>query len=263
MSRKPLYVLFFMLLACSLQAQFNLFGSDDNANARRFLYTEEWAFQMRMNTNGFNIGYSKNQILRYYKTSFYRVELGYLRDPKEFRQNLRSQTILQSITSINGYIYGKQNSLLVLRGSLGGIHYFGEKARRKGVAVGYSYEIGPALGMLKPYYLEIKRIVEDGNSTRTFSERYSEANAEEFLDPNDIYGHSSFFKGISQMKFVPGVQGKIGAHFSWGPEDQYVRFIETGLMFDLFTQRMPIMVQDTYKPYFLNLYVSLQFGKRK
>src|SRR5690606_580256 len=97
------------------------------------------------------------------------------------------------------------------------------------------------------------------------SERYSEANAEKFLTFSDIYGSSGFRKGLADLGIIPGIQGKLGLFFSLGASDEYIKSIETGLMADFFLRKVPIMVETEEvrnKPYFINLYVNLQFGKR-
>ena len=176
---------------------------------------------------------------------------------------MRSQAVLQSLTSTSGYIFGKQNSLITLRGGIGEIRYFGEKAKRKGVAVGFSYEGGPAIGIVKPYYLDLKRFDEEnGVGVITSSERYSPDNEDLFLDANSIYNYSGFFKGLGEIKIVAGLQAKGAVHFSWGASDKYVKVLESGVMVDFFARKIPILITEQNRSLFVNLYLSLQFGKR-
>ncbi len=253
-----------LIFPLAVLAQSGLFPDSRSYAGVGLIYEEEYTLDLHLHTNGLAIGYQKGKITKYYLTKTFNINFGYLRHPKEFRQNLRSQTVLQSLTAATGYTFGKQNNFFVIRAGMGGIRYFGEKAKRKGVAVGFHYNIGPSIGMLKPYYLDLKRFDETTISgIRISSEKYNEENAHLFLDPNNINGYSGFFKGFKEIKFVPGIQAKAGMYFSWGPEDQFVRVLETGLMLDLFTRRIPIMVIDNNQPLFLNLYVSLHFGKRK
>lgn len=236
----------------------------DDGLRRGLLFKEERSYQLALHTNGFHIGYRKGEIKKYYLTNFYHVEFGNIRHPREFRQSLRSQTLLRSLTNVSGYTYGKQNALMALRAMAGQTYYLGEKAKRRGVAVGLSYQGGAALGVLKPYYLLLKRVdVNNYRGTISSEEKYSEENADFFLDPTKITSHAGFSSGLSELKFVPGLTGKGSVHFSWGPEDNYVRVLEAGLQLDLFAKKMPIMVIENNQPYFFNLFISVQFGKRK
>lgn len=258
--------IFGLLIVCILQLQAQTIVNPrlDDGLRRGLLFKEEKSFQLSLHTNGYQLGYRKGEIKKYYLTNFYQIEFGNIRHPREFRQSLRSQTLLRSLTNVSGYTYGKQNALMALRAMVGQTHYLGEKAKRRGVAVGVNYQGGVALGMLKPYYLLLKRLDVNNHSAITSKEeKYSEENAAFFLDPTKITGHAGFSTGLNQVKFVPGLTGKGSMHFSWGPEDNYVRVLEAGLQLDLFTKKMPIMVIENNQPYFLNLFLSLQFGKRK
>ena len=52
----------------------------------------------------------------------------------------------------------------------------------------------------------------------------------------------------------------------WGAFDEFMRAVEAGIMIDIFPKKLPIMAPvngvDENRPYFFNLYVSLQLGKR-
>ena len=258
-------ILTFLLVGSYGYAQSVFFPNEGDTEYANILFNEERTFEFRMHSNGISLGYNKGNILKYYLTRFYHFDIGYLRHPKEFRQNLRSQAVLQSLTSTSGYIYGKQNSLLTLRGGIGEIRYFGEKAKRKGVAVGVSYQGGPSLGIVKPYYLDLKRFDEEnGVGIVTSSERYGQDDNEElFLDPNSIYSYTGFFKGLGEIKIIAGIQARGAVHFSWGANDKYVKVLETGIMIDFYARKIPLLIIEQNRSLFINLYLSLQFGKRK
>ncbi|MBC7884720.1 MAG: hypothetical protein H7X99_04555, partial [Saprospiraceae bacterium] len=164
--------------------------------------------------------------------------------------------------------FGKQNYLYVLRAGKGVKRLITDKAKRKGVAIGYNYEAGPSIAFLRPYYLElIYNFEQDGrfyNELR--SERYTIDNADKFLDYNSVFGGAPGNKGWSEIKIVPGIQGKLGLFFSLGAFEEYAKSLEVGIMGDLFIRNIPIMVETeaiSNKPYFLNFYATLEFGKRK
>lgn len=229
-----------------------------------FIYNEEVAGDLRIHTNGFTIGFNLGKIKTYYKTTYNHFSIGYINDPREKKQN--KNISLPSVVPSSSFIYGKQNNLLILRAGKGVKRYWTDKAKRRGVSIGYHYEAGPALGFLKPYYLNILYI-EDGGSPgyRIQEEKYSESNRETFLDDNAIYGGTGYFKGFNEMKIVPGIQAHAGILISMGAYEEYVRNLQIGVMADVFIKDMPIMIETeniSSKPYFINLYLNFQFGKR-
>jgi hypothetical protein len=227
------------------------------------LYETERAADFRPHSNGMAIGMYIGKLVKYYKTTYYVFDLGFLKHPKEFRQSISFNTGNPFSANSSSFSYGKQNQFYVLRGGLGVKRYYSEKAKRKGVAVGVNYEFGASLGIVKPYYLDLLRVNENGYSDYISTEKYSEENHDLFLDNTKIVGPGPFFKGFDEISIVPGVHGRIGAHFSLGAFEEFVRAFEMGIMVDAFTQRVPIMIIENNTPVFINGYISLQLGKRR
>lgn len=227
------------------------------------LYKEEWAIELRPHSNGGAVGVHFGKITTYYKTRYYMFDLGLLRHPKEYRQSITFNSGNPFSRTSNSFTFGKQNHLLVLRGGIGEKRYFSEKAKRKGVAVGINYEFGASIGILKPYYLNLSRLEENGFTDYISTERYSEENKDLFLDDTKIVGPASFFKGFGQITAIPGVHAKLGAHFSVGAFDQFVKAFEMGIMIDAYVKRVPIMIIENNSPLFINGYLSFHFGKRE
>ena len=223
------------------------------------VYNDEFAVNLYLHTRGYGIGAIFGKLKTYYKTTFYHVDFGLLKHPKEHRPD---NQINQFNVLSRPYVYGKKNSFFALRIGKGQKRYLSEKAKRRGVAVGYSYQLGPSIGMLKPYYLDLRG---DGGIAPPTIEvsKYSEENKDRFLDPDFIDGYSGFWKGVGEMKFVFGGHLKGGAHFSWGAYDRYVKAIEVGLLLDFYFQKVDILAIEDNSPVFANLYLNLQFGKRK
>lgn len=224
------------------------------------LYNQEFATGLRLHTNGFAVGITMGNIETYYRTRFFHAELGEIKHPKEYRQSFDNPG------SINGRIarpfkFGKQNNFYVLRGGIGIKRYLTEKAKHKGVAVGLAYEGGLTMGILKPYYLEL-RSTEGINSVST---KYTPETADRFLNIWQIHGASSWTRGLGELSLLPGAHGKVSVHFDWGAFDEYVKAIEAGVMVDVFTKKAPIMVETAdvqNSQVFINLFLHLQFGKR-
>jgi hypothetical protein len=230
------------------------------------VYNREFSINFKLHTNGpsfpLALGANFGKLRTYYKSTYMFVEVGEIRHPKEFRQSVNAFSLISARTP-RAFMFGKHHNFYVLRGGWGGKKYLTEKARQRGVAVGYSYQFGPALGLLKPYYLELFKRVDNGSIIAT--EKYSEETASRFLDRNFIYGASSFSKGFGELTPRPGLHSQISLHLDWGAFDELVKALEVGLMAEFFFTDVPIIVENeniTNSPLFLNLFISLQLGRR-
>lgn len=266
-SYKLVIVLIIAFLVCisgATHAQIIFQPKPVEYNFKGVVYKTEKVFEGRVTTSGLVLGYKTGILKSYYNTSFYNFEFGYIKDPRERRQNKNFSFPSNGLSP--SFTYGKRNSFWQLRLSAGGKKYLSEKTKRRGIAVGFSYEGGATIGLLKPVYLQVIQ-----NNTETFQSElveisYSEENAEQFLAYDDIYGASSFTKGLSETNITVGAHGKIAAHFAMGAFEDRVKALEAGLMVDIFPGKVHILaeregVKNSF--YFLNLYLSFQFGRRK
>ena len=232
------------------------------------VYNKEFTVNFAAQTNGFELGVDFGKLTTYYKTRYYHFSIGELKHSRETRSDL--QATIPSTIVARSYIFGKQNNLYAVRAGLGNKRYLTEKAKEKGVSVGLNYEFGPTLGLLKPYYLEVY-VQESASSQSTRSIRYSEETAAEFSEPFSIFGASSRGTGFGEIKPTFGAHGKFSVHFFWGAFDEYVKALDVGVMVDVFLQKTPILIDGANinneavenRNLFLNLFVNLQFGKRK
>jgi hypothetical protein len=261
---KPV-ILFLSLVFClNLSGQITFQPKQVDYEYKGIIYRKETSVDFTIHTNGASIGLNFGKIGTYQSTKYYHYEIGYLKDSREKGQN-KNSVLLNEISS--SFKYGKQNNVIMLRGGIGKKKFISDKAKRKGIAIGYNYEIGPSVAVLIPYYLDLI-YVENNNGIISYtlkSEKYSEENREKFLDYDAIYGSSGYFTGLSSTKIYPGLQAKLGLLFSFGLFDKTIKSLEIGLMGDAFIQKIPIMVETERiknKPYFLNFYLTFQFGKR-
>ncbi len=255
-----LYHIAALLLTCSLLHAQEVFQPKQMDTNVGIVYNQEFAVGLRMHTNGFAIGTTFGKLRTYYLTKYIHFELGELKHEREYRQSFDTPSSLNGRIS-RAFKYGKQNNLYVLRGAIGAKRYFSEKAKHKGVAFGISYEGGATLGLLKPYYLELR----GGDGRVSISTKYTEETADQFLDIYSIQGASGWTRGLGELSILPGAHAKFAVHFDWGAYDEYLKSIETGFMVDFFSRQAPIMVEaDNVEnnQLFINLFLHLQFGKR-
>jgi hypothetical protein len=257
MLRSFLFFGVFLLVVACAQAQ----TSSSSTGGAGILYNRETVFNLKLTTNrGFAPGMEFGRLRTYYKTTYFHFNVGEIKHAKETRQSADPSVG----RSFRPFVFGKQNNLLVARAGWGAKRYFTEKARTRGVAVGMSYAVGPTLGMLKPYYLALRRPAPDNpGSSRIVHEKYSTDNADIFLDNTRILGASPFTRGLGEIDLAPGAHATLALHLDWGAFDEFVKALEIGAMIDVFARNTPIMVLEDNNPVFFNFFVNLQLGKRK
>lgn len=253
-------LLSFFMLGWMLALEVNGQGTLPASTGVGILYNRETTFNLKLTTNrGIVAGMEWGRLRTYYKTTTFNINLGEIRHIKEQRQSA-DPTLSRSFRP---YVFGKQNNFLVVRSGWGAKRYYSEKARVKGVAVGMSYSIGPTLGLLKPYYLALTYQGDVPGNNRIVHEKYSEENANVFLNETRILGASPYTTGFSEMKILPGANATIAFHMDWGAFDEFVKAFEIGAMLDVFPKNVPIMVSEENTPFFFNFFVNLQLGKRR
>ncbi|MFN0035728.1 MAG: hypothetical protein ACKVUS_11725 [Saprospiraceae bacterium] len=225
-----------------------------------FLYNRETTFNIRFATNrSFGFGVERGRLRTYNKTKTMGLGISEIKHPKEQKQNAAPG----GRRSSRPFVYGKRNSLFVLRAGWGAKRYFSEKAKQKGVAVGMSYSIGPSLGLLKPYYLALN-LEGPAGTGRTVLAKYSERNHDDFLNNSKILGAAPFTRGFSEISFLPGGTASIAYHMDWGAFDEMVKAMDIGFVVDVFARKAPIFVgAEQNQQVFFNFFLNLQFGKRK
>lgn len=267
MNRVLRYIGFIVLVAFTSEicAQKTFQPKATQFDWKGIIYRKETAWEARIHNNGALLGVNVGEIKTYFRTNYYHISIGYLRDPREKRQNRNLSLSLNSRSK--SFTFGKQNSILNIRGGFGVKKFISEKAKRKGIAVGYDYNFGPSIALLKPVYLDLIYKIDGGgtNERELRSQRYTEDTAEKFTTYNDVFGGSGFFKGFEELSIVPGLQGKLGLFFSMGAFDKYIKSFEVGVMGDIYIKKIPIMIETeaiSNKPYFFNFYIKFIMGKR-
>lgn len=242
-------------------------GQNYYEERKGIVYNREFSVNFKLHTQGYSFGVDIGRLKTYYRTQFYSIEIGEIKHPKEFRQSFEGRNPVTNQIA-RAFIFGKANNFIPLRVGFGETRYLSEKAKRKGLAIGVSYAVGPSLGILKPYYLDLLRDRNDGSNQYISSERYSGTNDTIFLNIYKVFGSSGFAKGLGQVQLMPGAHAKFAVHFDWGAFDEFVKALDAGIMLDLYFKKVPIMVDSPLvtnaenKPFFVNLYLNLQLGKR-
>jgi len=217
----------------------------------RLLYKKELTGGLVIHTSGWGLNFRYGRQITNLKKLSFSLEAVSIRHPKE------KKVFNPAFDDGKGFYYGKLNSLIAVRPTIGLRQIWFQKRRPQGVEVGYNVAIGPSLGMVKPVYLEIIYPLSDGTATL----------AEERFDPNkhtvdNIYGRARYGKGMKEMSIYPGAFAKFGLHFEYSPEEDGLKALEVGAMLDYYPKKVPLMAIADNANFYLNFYVSLIFGRK-
>ncbi len=256
----PILIFFLLLSFCSFAQEEEQSGFASTELPTEF--KKEITIDLRIHSTGFGVGANYGFIKKDNFTMLLHAKLISLKHHREVKQSFDFPG--PSTNSPKAFIYGKQNNFYGFHLGIGGKSYLSQKAKRRAITVAVSYSVGPSLGILKPYYLELIRLVDGTTDFEIVSEAYSETNRAEFLSLNAIYGSSGFGFGIDELKFTGGGYLQGALHFDWGAHHQFIKGLEAGITLEAYGKKVPIMIPDVTdnKALFVNLYLALQFGKR-
>ncbi len=216
------------------------------------VYRKQNIFGVQGRTNGYGIFYELGKMKSARKTNIYRVDLTEIKHQKE--EKLPSGG---SLVFGNPYIYGKRNNFYQLTLGFGQQYVLGQKGNKNGVAVTAVFNGGLAIGLLRPYYIEVQ---DQNDEVRTI--KYSEADRDLFLG-NGIIGGGGLGKGWDELSVKPGAFAKTALRFDYGRFNEVVSGLEIGVSLDFYGEKIPIMVDQKEKQMFFQGYIALLFGRRK
>ncbi len=216
------------------------------------IYSKQSIFGVQFRTNGYGVFYELGKMKTNRKTNIYRIDITEIKNQKE--DKLSSGSIFFG----NPYIYGKANNFYQVTLGFGQQYILGEKGNKNGVSVAAVYNAGLAIGLLKPYYLDVT----DPTTLQVRRIKYTPQDSALFLGPT-IAGGGGFGKGWSELKFKPGAFAKAALRFDYGRFNEMVSGIEVGISAEFYGEKIPIMLLQKDKQLFFQGYISLLFGRRK
>lgn len=239
-------IITFLLL---ISSTFALAQMPDQSDGR-LLYKQECVGGLTIHTAGWGFHFRYGRQITNLKKLSFGLDVVNIKHPKE------KKVFNPAFDNGKGFYYGKLNTLIAVRPSIGMRRIWYQKKRPQGVEIGYNFNIGPSLGLVKPTYLEIIYPLADASTL--IAERF---------DPNkhtvdNIYGRAKFSKGLNEISISPGIFSKFGLHFEYSSDEEAIQALEIGMMVDYYPKKIPLMaIADNYN-LFLNFYVSLIFGKK-
>lgn len=216
------------------------------------LLLKEFSFGAIFHSQGWGANFSKGRNLSAFSKRMLEIEFVEMKSPKQVR------VINQYFSNAKSYVYGKMNTVFLLRGSYGMHKLLNRKPYWGGVELRMFYSGGASLGIAKPIYLYILTPLSDFFDYQITEERYDpEAH---FTD--NIFGRAPFTKGVDEIKLHPGLHAKFGLSFDYGVYKSKVKTLEVGVLADFFPEPIRIMAENDPDYYFLTFYLSFNFGKR-
>ncbi len=225
--------------------------NDTRFDDGRQLYKNDLSFLASAHTSGWGVQVRKGYNLDLFNKLYWSVGFSTIKHSKEVK-------ISPFEGDAKGYVFGKKNTLSVLRGTFGYQKMLFEREEYKGVEVGFNLSGGFSLGLVKPVYLELQEPFVNGSSQGISIQAYDENKHSQI----QIRGRAPFVYGINQIEFYPGLHLKAAVNIQYSAVDKSIRAVETGIVLDGFYKKVPIMAFSNNQQLFLNLFVSWQFGKK-
>ncbi|MEN7550193.1 hypothetical protein AAG747_19895 [Rapidithrix thailandica] len=217
-----------------------------------FMYKSEFVGGINFNTIGGLIGgvyFKYARALTPKMLHSFSLEIVNVKHPKEERY--------QNILTGGTFIPGKKNYLYGLRPQYGREFILFKKARERGVQVDFITAIGPTLGVVAPYLIEIEEDMGGGiRRVRVVPNSGNIQNAR-------ILGTGSFFESLSKSKIQWGTSLKLAMSFEFGAFKSNVTGVEAGFMLDKYFDEIEIMEFAKNRSVYTSAFLTIYFGVRK
>lgn len=218
-------------------------------------YRKQNAFGLQLRTNGYGVFYELGRMRSPRFANIYSIELTETQHPKEEKVSSGSST---GFLLGNSYKFGKINNFFSAKLGFGQQYIFGQKGNKNGIAVLGTFQGGLAVGLLKPYYLQI-----NDNSGDIREIKYTPEDSMYFLDHNSVQGSAGFTKGWNEVKIKPGAFIKTALRFDFGGYNESITAVELGMSLEGYAQKIDIMALNKPKQLFFQAHFALVFGGRK
>lgn len=216
----------------------------------------------RLNTDGWSGGLYYLRQKSAGKKVIWQLHFSELKHEKETKQQ-QTRNLYPYLGKNRPYIFGKINNAYTLQLGYGREQMLFPALLEGNLSVSLRYAGGPALALLKPYYLNliyVEYVPEPVAHLQT--ERYTLTNAGHFLQPGFIQGSEKWSKGLGEIKYIPGLFAELS--FAIEPEKpkSFVKTITIGGNAAFYASKIEIMAERKAYPYQASFFVGLALGKR-
>jgi len=235
-------------------------------------YNHSLSVAGKLNTNGWSVGllyqkpagtpWERRRGKHAGQSTYFSLFFSEIKHEKQVKQQ-KDNTSFPELGASLPYVYGKINNLYLLQLGVGKEQLLLPGVLDGNLSVSFRYGGGFSLAMLKPYYLNLMYITFTPQQVVTLKEeRYSEDNAELFLDKNKIFGGSKWTKGLDEIRYVPGLFIEGAFVLEAAKHKSFVQLVTFGGQFSAYTKSLPVMADRKAYPYSGCLYVGLSLGQR-
>lgn len=246
-----LVVLLFCAFFSHAQQPKSILG-DQEGSSLNVLYRNDASGKIYAHTRGLGFLYRRGKHLTGKTRSYYEIDLQTLKHPKEVK-------VVGTAENRKRFVYGKINSVFVLRGAIGMQNAIFSKADNKAVEVRFAYSVGPTLAFAKPYYVQVYR--QSGTGFGRVNVDEVKFDSEHFTQ-DSVVGKGAFTTGIAETIIYPGVSGKFNLSFEYASYTDFIRAIETGVTVDFFPRALPMMARNPAESFIITLNVGFVFGRK-
>jgi hypothetical protein len=228
-------------------------------------YSHALAVGGRLNGNGWSgLVYYQRKINRW-QSHFFQLSFSEVKHEKQIKQE-RTNTTWPELGSGSPYVFGKINNLYTLQLGHGREFLLLPGLLEGNMNISLRMQAGVALAMLKPYYLKLAYVTYDTTGTVQSAvvqeEKYSEQNADKFLNTGYILGASKWSKGLNEITYVPGGFADAAIVVEPLKNKTFIKTITIGANFAFYSKELTIMAAQKAKPYTATVFVGLSLGKR-
>ncbi len=240
-------VKFFLLILISYSSANNLFAQTQDS----YDYNSEFTWGINKNSYGGLIGgFVFKKARRIDKKIFetFGLEIINVKNPHEVRT--------QAPSSGNYFIYGKSHYLYSLRLQYGRDVILFTKGPQQGVEVKAVLAVGPSIGIVAPYYVQVDPT--GGQGYYTYNTPYTPD-----ISYGEIQGTGSLFEGIGQSAIQLGGNFKAALNFELGTAKNQVTGFEAGFLLDAYTSKVVLMPSAENYAVYPTVFLTLFYGNRK
>lgn len=221
-------------------------------------YTKHTAFGFKLTNDGYGGFLEIGRAQSVKKSLLFQLDIAERKHGKEDKQT-------NPMYAGPSLVFGKINFFYPVKIGVQQQILLGNKSNKNGVAVTGNFGGGISLGLLRPYFLEVYDTTTSPIQRKSI--RYESADSSTFSSSSMLYYLQAtgpgFGKGWGDLKITPGAYAKAAVRFDYGRYNEIVSAIEVGVTAEYYAKKIPQIVFVAPKNLFVNLYVSLVFGKRK
>jgi hypothetical protein len=212
-------------------------------------YRKSFLFGAKLISDGYGIFFELGRASSVKKALLYQLEISE-------RKHIKEEKLNSYYSNSVPFIFGKENFFYPVKLGVQQQQLLGNKSNKNGVAITANYGGGVAIGLLRPYYVQIQ----DGNQITYV--KYNSPDSAAFLGGR-IIGGPTTGKGWNELSVVPGLYAKAAVRFDYGSYNEVISAIEVGITADFYSKKIPQIVYNPEKQFFFSGYVAILFGKRK